>query len=124
MLTLSHGIKKPETGDKGRSFFPALSANAQIQNDHNHQGTDSSKLTAAACESVVTTILAASWVHLGGGNYRAVVTLPAGLDFDTCYPTFRMTSGAILHLTADKINDTSFYAYINDAIDVLVVYTS
>jgi hypothetical protein len=124
MLTLSMGYKKPETGDKGSEFFPALEDNTQRLNDHNHQGSNSQKLSTLASESVVQSVLSAAWVHQGGGNYRATVTLPAGLDFDTCVPQFRLSSGHLLHLTVDKISDTQFYAYINDPVDVLVLYTS
>ena len=56
MLTLSHGYEKPETGDKGSVFFPALEDNIQKLNDHNHNGLNSELLTAAASAAVTQTI--------------------------------------------------------------------
>jgi hypothetical protein len=41
MLTLSYGFKKPQVPDQGGVVFPALEANWQQVNDHNHDGVNS-----------------------------------------------------------------------------------
>lgn len=114
MLTLSYGFKKPETNDKGPVVFPAMEDNIDQINDHNHDGANSSKLLATAIESSIQTILSANWVSVGAGQYRQLVTVPAGFDFDTVQIGFRLPSGHYLLPTVERVSDTTYYVYTND----------
>lgn len=126
MLTLTKGFKKPESGDKGSVFFPALEANFQQLNDHTHNGINSEKLTTTSSVVLTGTVLSASWVSVGGGVYRQILTLPSGLQYDQVVVAFKDTvnnSNAFLHI--EKIDQNTYYAYCNDSTKAFtVVYTS
>ncbi len=124
--TLSYGYVKPQTGDKGSVFFPALEDNIDRLNDHNHNGTNSTRLSATSIDAVSQNISSASWASQGGGMYRQTVTMSAGVTFDTHAIQFRNSStGEIMYLQAVKVTSTTYYVYINDnTIDLKAVYTS
>lgn len=123
MLTLSHGYEKPETGDKGSVFFPALEDNIQKLNDHNHNGLNSELLTAAASAAVTQTISSASWAHQGSGTYRQTVTMPAGIAFETHAITLRNNAnGQQMFLGIEKVSSNSYYVFINDSSITLKAY--
>jgi len=126
MLTLSYGFKKPESGDKGSVFFPALEDNAQLTNDHTHNGTNSAKLTPVATLVLTSDVLAANWVAQGGGIFRQTITMPAGLEYDTCVIGYREnTNSEMAYLQTEKVSTNSFYVYSNDATKTFTaVYTS
>lgn len=125
MLTLSHGFEKPETGDKGSVFFPALENNIQKLNDHTHNGTNSELLTAASSAAVTQTINSASWSHLGSGTYRQLVTMPANIAFDTHSIQLRNNStGVVMYLGIEKVSANTYYVFINDnSVTLKAVYT-
>lgn len=130
MITLSYGFEKPQTGDKGAVFFPALEGDIQKLNDHTHNGTNSSKLNASAITAVNQSVLSAAWVSLGGGYYRQLVTMPIGLTSNGgVYESFGMefintATGERLLLSVVKASSTTYYVYINDnTIDLTVVYS-
>ena len=115
MLTLSYGFKKPEPGDKGDVFFPALQDNAQKLNDHTHNGTDSAKLTTLAMNSLTSTISSANWVA-SGDVYRQLISMPAGLTFDNVVIGFRESvSTNTSYLNVEKVSSNSYYVYCNDS---------
>ncbi len=123
MLTLSYGIKKPQSGDKGPVVFPALEANFQQQNDHNHDGANSAPLSAKAIIVDTQTLLAAAWVSVGDGQYRQLVTMLAGYDFDKTSIGFRLPAGHYLYPTVERVGATQFYVYTNDnTTDYIAVY--
>lgn len=126
MLTLTYGFKKPQTGDRGSVFYPALEGNFQQLNDHTHNGVNSAKLDTAATVVQTTAISSASWgADLGGGNYRQAITLPASLSYDNIMINVKGTDGHIYYLTIEKISATQFYVYTNDNTKSYVaVYTS
>lgn len=121
MQTLSYGYLKPQTGDLGPVVFPALQDNIQRLNDHSHDGSNSAQLTRTAVASSTQTLSSASWGATSGGNYRQAVTMPAGFDFDTISLEFRLSTGELIHPTVERISDTSFYVYINDNTQNLIV---
>lgn len=124
MLTLSYGFQKPENGDNSTIWFPALANNAQKLNDHTHNGTNSSLLTAQSITGISDQILAASWVATSGGTYRQSVTMPAATDYDNYGKSFMITSsGHEINPTVEKIDDTHYYVYINDnSLTLTVLY--
>ena len=141
MLTLSYGIQKPETNDRGSDFFPALEDNAQIQNDHFHNGTDSALIPAASVTKYSCTIPAASWSSDGGGNYSFVITtastpaLPTGISGATApandvyyynihfkVGTAGATYGDTLYLDCERESATSITVRTNDNSVAVIVY--
>lgn len=128
--TLSYGFVKPVTGDKGSVFWPALEDNIDQLNDHTHNGTNSSKITAAASVAVTQSVLAAGWGSLSGGLYRQTVTIPAALTasggtYDSYAIEIRnAANGRKMFLQTEKVTSTTFYVWCNDsAINLTVVYT-
>lgn len=115
MITLTYGRKKPQNADKGTVFFPALEDNIVLDDAHNHNGTNSSKLTAASSIAVTQSILAAAWVSLGGGSYRQLVTMPGTITYDDYSIQFRdTTTKEIYYLQAEKVSSNTYYVYVND----------
>lgn len=115
MQTLSKGFKKPQTGDKGSVFFPALEDNIQQLNDHSHNGSNSQLLTASASTAVTQSISSASWSHQGGGTYRQTVTMPGVITFDTHAIELRNSAtNRKLFLDVEKVTSNTYYVYVND----------
>lgn len=123
MLQTSNGFNKPETGDKGSIFFPALEENIQQLNDHSHDGEDTNKLTTIAFNHNSSDALSSNWgleLVAKPGQYRQLVTLPVvgtvpltlgniGLfviDADTGHPHYP---------TIEQNTATTFYIYTNDS---------
>jgi hypothetical protein len=121
--TLSYGYVRPVTGDGGSAVFTNLENNITQLNDHNHNGTNSTQLSATAIVASVQTIALASWVASGAtGHYRQSITLPAGFDYDTVALSFRTTGGAVIYPTVERISDTQCYVYTTDnTIDFIMV---
>lgn len=127
MQTLSYGYKKPQTGDKGSVFFPALEDNFQRLNDHDHDGINSKKLSSTSVTSYPQSLLAANWVGVGDGLFRQLVTCPSTILVDEQNMRFQIASGAksghFFHPSVEKVSANTFYVYINDsALDVKVLY--
>lgn len=124
MQTLSYGFLLPDDGDLGPVVFPALEANIQQLNDHTHNGTNSSLLTAASIAGVPVVVPFASWVAFGPtGHYRQLVTLPAGFSYDTVQISFRLSTGEYLTPQVEKISATQYYVYtIDNTLDFVAVY--
>lgn len=123
MQTLTYGYKKPDTNDKGPVVFPAMEANIQQVNDHNHDGANSRKLTSASIDSIPQSVLAANWVSLGGGNYHQQVNLLPGYDYDLVTLSFRdPTTGAYLYPSVLKVSDLIIDIFSNDPSDMTIIY--
>jgi hypothetical protein len=123
MLILSYGVKKPETGDKGSVFFPALEFDMQYLNDHVHDGVTGAPIPADNIVAAKQTLLAANWV-VSGSIYRQLVTVVNSKGFDDMNITFKdaATSQDLL-LATEKASTTTYYVYCNDpSIDVNVYY--
>lgn len=115
MQTLSYGFQKPQSGDKGSVFFPALENNFQQLNDHTHDGSNSSPLTAKSSTAVTQAISSGAWVDQGGGTYRQTVTMPSGIAWDTHAIELRDSStNENMLLRVAKVTATTYYVYIND----------
>lgn len=125
MLTLSYGFKKPQTGDKGSVFFPALEDDIQQLNDHTHDGSDTPRLNTTSVAAVTDSILAAGWVAQGDGVYRQAVTLPGGLLFGEINFSFQhATLGHVYALGVEKITGSSYYVYCTDnTLSFTAIYT-
>lgn len=127
MQTLTYGFKKPQTGDKGSVWFPALEDNIQQMNDHTHNGTDSSRLSVTALTTLTQTVSSGSWSAVSGqaGTYRQLVTTPPSVtSLDEVVVTFKHgTTKDVIHLTYEKQSANTYYLYINDnSINVIANY--
>lgn len=122
MNTLSYGWKQPEDGDKGSVFWDALSDNVELTNDHNHNGTNSSRISASGLEAQAQTISSGSWVATSGGTYRQLVTVPSGYDAQNSMMQFRIDDD-IIYPTVEPQSSTTYYIYINDnSLDITAYY--
>lgn len=128
MQTLTYGFKKPETGDKGTVFFPALEDNVDRLDSHSHNGTNSPKLSSENVDAYAQTIGAGSWASIGTDSYRMLVTMPVTLEFDKCTMLFLINSGAasgqVFYPTVSRQSANTYYIYSCDgSIDVKVQYS-
>lgn len=112
MIILSKGVKKPQTGDFGDAWFPALEDNAQLQNDHTHNGVNSEKIPASSLFSTPATLLFASFALQPSGVYRATLTVPAGGLVDQLVFSARDTvTKEQIFLQTEKFSATQLYVY-------------
>jgi hypothetical protein len=118
MITLSNGVKQPESGEKGAPVFSALNSNAQILNDHTHDGTDSELIDSIHIEKHATTLPTASWVS-GARGFSQTVTCPGSVTLDKVALRFRVKSGSLqhqfVHPTVEPTSLTSFVVIVNDS---------
>lgn len=126
MQILNYFFKKPQTGDKGSVFFPALEQNFQQLNDHTHNGANSAKIPGSSVTSVAQAVVG-SWSPTSGGTYRQIVTLPGTMLFDDYAILFRDQASPKkqLFLDVEKISSNTYYVYTNDnTISVTAYYLS
>ena len=124
MQTLSFGFKEPETGDKGSVFFPALEDNIAQLNSHDHNGTNSKKLTSSSITTTTQAVLAANWASEGSG-FSQTVTIAGGLQYDDYFVAFKLDTGEQIFPTVEKVSATQFKVYVNDnALELTAYYTS
>lgn len=127
MNILTYLFKKPQTGDKGSVFWPALEDDIQQMNDHTHNGSDSAPLTSASVTAVLQTVTSAGWASQGGGTYRQLVTMPGTLVYNN-YDIVIKNNDATrerLFLAIEKVSSNTFYVYCNDnSIGFIVHYVS
>lgn len=117
MNTLSYGYKQPVNTDTGDVFFPALSDDIALLNNHTHDG-----ITSAPLGSQSQSILAANWTAapIGGGLYVQLITLPlpvglaTPLSFDTCQIWFKLSTGQYVYPSVERVSATTYNVFIND----------
>ena len=119
--TLTYGFVRPTTGDVGSSFFGNLEDNITRTNDHDHNGTNSKKLTSASITARTGTLLAASWASEGNGTYSQTVSMPVGMSFDDYFLCFKNASGHQVFPTVEKVSSSSYEVFVNDNTLVLTV---
>lgn len=119
MITLSYGFLKPQNPDTGDIFFPAIEADIQQLNDHTHNGVNSAPLASQTSGSFGIGALTAA--PIGGGLYYQDLTLPAGLDYDTCQIWFKKL-GNYVYLSCERLSSSTFRVYVNDNTTAYVAY--
>jgi hypothetical protein len=124
MITLTYGLKLPETGDKGSTWFPALEDNITQLDGHTHNGVNSGKVSSSSIQKLFQSILAANWVAVGDGTgrYRQAITLVGSVPFDGTDILLQDASGNKYYLEIEKINASSYYVYTNDNTLALTAY--
>jgi hypothetical protein len=114
MIILSKGYKKPETGDFGDVWFPALEDNIDLMNSHNHDGVNGEKISALNLSASTATVLAGSFADQGNGYWRATVTVPGGGLVDNFVIAVKdPTTKEPIQLRMEKLSSTQFYIYTN-----------
>lgn len=117
MINLQYGYKKPQDGDTGDSFFPALAANWDRMSTHDHDGINSAPLIA------VGTLVPLSFAPFGGeGLYIQELTLPAGRVFDTTQIWFRSSNGNAALLDVEKTATNKFNVITNQPNEQYTVF--
>lgn len=122
---LSYLFKKPQTGDKGSVFWPALEEDIQKMNDHTHNGSNSSRLVGSSISATTQAITAGVWVPVVVGSlYRQQVTLPGTMLYDDYLIVFKdqATPKSQLFLSTEKISSNSYYVFINDSSKSITAY--
>lgn len=122
MQTLTYGYKLPEDGDKGSVFFPALAFDIQRLNDHDHDGQNSTKLTAQSVGALIdsTSIVAANWVAVAGkpGTFKQNVAMPPNTDFDSYGIYIQIKNGGnaglVIFPGIVKTATAAYDLYVND----------
>jgi hypothetical protein len=122
MITLSFGFKKPTTGDLGPTIFPALEANWQQVNDHNHNGVNSSSISSASIAAVTQNISAANWVASANGLYEQTITMPAAVAYDNITIELRYNNQRVF-ASVERIGAGIYKVYTNlSTADYVAVY--
>lgn len=123
MIILSKGYKKPETGDFGDVWFPALEDNIDLQNSHDHDGIDGEKISGINLLSSTLTVSSGSFADQGNGYHRATVTVPGGGLVDNFTITVKdPTTKDVLYPKIEKVSSTQFYIFINTVQSVEVYF--
>lgn len=120
IVTLTFGRKKPEDGDKGAPVFEALENNIDLDDSHNHDGTDSAKLDKFNLNAGTVSVPTTGWTA-SGNLFRQSVTFPAGYSVANGsewgkinIAVFKEAAGVAGEKVCpkiEKIDDTSFYLY-------------
>lgn len=130
--TLSYGVILPVSGDIGATVWDALESDITQLNDHNHNGTNSARLTAASATATVQNHLIAdgAWSSLGSGTYSKTITIPTTLSavsgtFDDYNLQVRIYSTKeVIYPRIVKASSTTFTIYSNDStLEVTFLYT-
>ena len=115
--TTTYGYKLPADGDLGSTFWNDLEDDISRLDAHTHNGTNSPKITAASVNST-RDAAAITWAVLGGAEFRATITVPAGIvvpyGSSTGQIPLFIASNEIVFLKWLAISTTQYYVYSND----------
>lgn len=112
--TLSYGYVKPDTGDTGSVWFPALEDDITQLNDHNHDGVNSAPLSGAFLQPGLVQALAANWILVSSGVYEQTLTVPSSFNIDTSVIYFkRISDNSLIYGEIQKLSSTSFKIFSN-----------
>jgi len=122
MQILSNGYKRPETGDLGDVWFPALEDNITRLNSHNHDGSNSEKLTSSSIDVVTDNVVTGDFA-VNGTDWEATKTVPLGFEVDKTQIFFRdPTTKETMYLRIERLNITQFKVKSNQPVNAEVVY--
>jgi hypothetical protein len=117
MDILSYGYKKPESGDTGSVWYPALEDDIQQLNDHAHNGVNSAPIEGGHIVASSITLAAIDWVNVVADvEWRQVCTLTAPYTYSGTVKEIRLNAASkdLVHPKLEFIDETSFYVYTND----------
>lgn len=119
MQTLSCGYKKPEPSDTGDVFYPAMSDNMDLVNNHTHNGSDSAPLTGT-----LGTLDSGAWVAVGArpGIYSQVLTItPVFSAYSSTFWFFDSNVNSV-NLEYVVTSTGSITVYTNDSSETYTAY--
>ena len=119
MQTLSYGYKKPQAADTGDVFYPAMSSNMDLINNHSHDGSTSAPLSASN-----QTIQNSSWVSVGGspGIYEQTFSLAVGFNAYQIDIWFFDSNNNSVHLEYVVASSSSITVYTNNSSETYTAY--
>jgi len=127
--TTTMGYKKPQTGDRGSSYFPDLEHNIDLSDSHKHDGTDGVKINPKDLDHQISTIASASWAAVSGqaGTYSQTITMPTGYTMDTAliyvWINGGSDDGARIYPSIVKASSNTYTIYVNDnSLALKVIY--
>jgi len=108
-LTTGLKLQKVQDSDTVAVFNPALRANIQKINDHNHDGTNSPRTPVTS-----QTIASGGYTDLGNDTHRKTITLASSLNYDDVVIQMKLSNGDLFYPTIEKVSATSFNLSVND----------
>lgn len=111
MNTLSYGYLQPENPDTGDQFFPALSTDIELMNNHNHDG-----VTGAPIAIQTLTATSANWIAaaVGNGLYYQTLAMPTGYLYTASDISVRASTGEVIYPTIQEVDTLHFNVFTND----------
>lgn len=121
-ITLSYGYKKPQTGDKGSTWFPDLEADIQQLNDHAHNGSNSARIPSTNILSVKVSLDdpvlgQPTWTTESPGKFYKEITIPNNADYADVFVMVKNDVGEQMFLDIKPVsgNTKKFKVYSNDS---------
>lgn len=127
-VTLSYGFKKPQAPDPGSVWMPEHEQNIEQLNNHNHNGSNSSKLDATTSLTRPTsTITNVGWTPVSGGFEKTVTTPSSISEINIHFLKFVATAGvppvgSVINPTIERVSGTSYKVTVNDNTLAMTVY--
>ena len=122
MRTTPYGYRVPQTGDPAKGtggWYESVEFDIDRVDNHNHDGTNSRLLSAAAIPTETVDILAAGWVA-DGPSYKQTVTMPAAVpEVNEVSVRFYQTApgaevGKNANLSFKRLTATTVEVYCSD----------
>ena len=125
MKALLFGLKQPEISDRGDVFCPAISDNTKIQEEHNHNGSNSYKIASNNLNKQEVGISAGGWVAVND-EFKTTVNLPSGYAFDETAMKFIIDGGTyngeIVNPRIRKVTDSQMEVFLSEALTLKVMF--
>ena len=113
--TLTFGLVRPETGDKGNVWFPALEGNITQLDAHTHDGVTSAPIPSSSIQPSVVDVDTTGWSATGNGFFTKGLTFPGNYlnstsqirfladggsrDREELFPTYTLTDDTNMVIT-------------------------
>lgn len=124
--TLTYGLVRPDDGDLGSVWFPALRNNITQLDAHTHNGSNSAQLTSSSVIGLTADLTSGDWAAVTGkdGLFSQTVSMPANVDYDNYQVIAKSSAGDLLLLTVERVGSSgsTYDIFINDSTADLTVY--
>ena len=127
MQTLTYGRKRPANGDSGSTVFDALADNITLDDAHDHDGTDSQRITSSNLTRATISVTGTGWSAEAHGTYSKTVTLTGAYTWGACsiqvFCSGGDDDGVQIHPKMVKLTSTTFDVYLlvdDQALSVVV----
>lgn len=123
--TLTHGLDRPDDGDRGSTFWDDLAAAITRIDDHRHDGSDSYAIRPYDLDKQIVAVPDSGW-SADGDVYKYTVTMTAGYTWEDTNLRFFMSGGVYdreeFFPKIVRVTDSTFDLYLpvnNQAVNVL-----